>query len=121
MLTARVVAMIPGFAIVESAGPADASVFASCSVFLILGDSINVADQRYRLVGFEASETSHARCDYGLTLEQAATARWLELVETGLLRELAVSPEHTGQDFSLAWLIGGRRHISDGPIAERPS
>ena len=63
-------------------------------ITVVDGDTIRVAGTRQpiRLVGFNTPETFEPRCDAGLDLGRAATARLTELVQTGSARELTVVP-----------------------------
>ena len=117
-LTALVVVKILGFAIAGAGGPAAAEAISARSVYVIDGDTIDLAGQRYRLVGFDTPETYNVRCDYELALGQAATVRLRELVGSGQRLELAVLPGRDRYNRGLARLFVGRREVGDVLIAK---
>lgn len=53
---------------------------ASADIYVIDGDTIIVDRERIRLVGFDAPEIRHARCDAELALGLEAKARLLTLI-----------------------------------------
>ena len=52
----------------------------SGDIYMIDGDTADIGDQRYRLVGYHTPETYKPRCDYEKALGTEATRRARELV-----------------------------------------
>ena len=100
----------PTVAITEPIHPA--------SIYVIDGDTFDVAGQRFRLVGFDTPETYDPECDYELALGNAATKRVRDLVASGQLLDLVILPGLDKYDRGLARFYVGGKNLADILTAE---
>lgn len=74
------------------AGSAAAETVASRHIYMIDGDTMDIAGQRYRLVGYDTPETYRAQCDFEKAWGDAATARARQLIHEAGAVEITVLP-----------------------------
>lgn len=80
-------------------------------IYVVDGDTIEVAGQRYRLVGYDTPETYRARCDSELALGTAATERLRELIASGQSISLVRLGREDQYQRELGHLIIGGRDV----------
>ena len=80
--------------------------------------TLDVAGQRFRLVGFDTPETYDPECEYELALGNAATKRVRDLVASGQLLDLIVLPGLDKYDRGLARFYVGGKNLADILTAE---
>jgi endonuclease YncB( thermonuclease family) len=88
------------------------------SIYVVDGDTIDVAGKRFRLVGFDTPETYEPRCDYELALGNAATKRLRDLVASGQPLDLVILPGLDDHDRYLARFYVGGKNLADILTAE---
>ena len=98
--------------------PLDAAQVRSEDIRVVDGDTIDLGEDRYRLVGFDTPETYHAKCNYELVLGNAATDRLITLVATAGVVDLVILPGRDRYDRGLARLFVSGLNVADILIAE---
>lgn len=88
------------------------------SIYVLDGDTIDVAGKRFRLVGFDTPETYEPQCDNELALGNAATKRLRDLVESGQPLDLVILPGLDDYDRNLARFYVGGKNLADILTAE---
>lgn len=86
---------------------------ASASIYVIDGDTIDIAGERYRLVGFDTPETYRAACLSEKAMGALATARLRELIAAEPKVALFIEPNRDKYDRGLARLVVGGRPVAD--------
>ena len=98
--------------------PARAETILADAIRVIDGDTIDVAGDRFRLVGFDTPETYGPKCDYERALGQEATARLRSLLDVVQRAELVVLPGRDRYGRGLARLLVAKRDVGDILISE---
>ncbi|MGH1416327.1 MAG: thermonuclease family protein [Pelagimonas sp.] len=88
------------------------------SIYVVDGDTIDVAGKRFRLVDFDTPETYEPQCDNELALGNAATKRLRDLVESGQPLDLVILPGLDDYDRNLARFYVGGKNLADILTAE---
>lgn len=98
--------------------PAVAEQIRSANFRVIDGDTVDVGNERFRLVGYDTPETYRAQCDYELALGRAATARLQDLLNGVQIVELVVLPGRDRYGRGLARLVIAQRDVGDTLVSE---
>ncbi len=93
-------------------------VIASGEVYVIDGDTIDIADERYRLIGFDTPETYRPECDSERQRGDQATARLRALIDVA--SEVALNVQQNRDKYGrwLATLEIDGRDVGDILIGE---
>lgn len=97
---------------------ASAEQIASRHIYAVDGDTIDIGNQRFRLVGFDTPETYRARCSYEKALGDMATARLREMIRNAGIVDVVVLPGRDRYGRGLARLFVAGSDVRDLLISE---
>ena len=83
-------------------GPAHAELVYSDLIYMVDGDTAQLGNQRYRLVGYDTPETWTPRCAFEQALGEAASDRARELVSKAGIVDFVILPGRDKYDRGLA-------------------
>lgn len=88
------------------------------AVRVVDGDTIEVANQKYRLLGFDTAETTRAKCNYERSLGRAAKYRLHELINEAADIDVVTDGNRDRYDRVLAHLYVDERNVGRILISE---
>ena len=97
--------------------PGPSPVLDPADVRVVDGDTVEVREQPYRVIGFDTPETWEPRCAHELSLGIAATEATEALVSGGRRLELDVLPRRDRYGRGLARLTADGQDVADLMIA----
>lgn len=111
------VIVLVGFAALLREGAPAAAQSASGAIRVIDGDTIELGDDKFRLLGFDTPETYYAKCAAEKARGNAATARLRELIAGG---DVQIAPTRKKDKYGrgLATLYVGGRDVAAIMIEE---